>query len=173
MLAILGDTHATEDHRLAGRTAEAVRTAQAVCHLGDFTTEGVFAALAEEAGSDTDDGTAPLTAVQGNNDSPALCERLPETATVEHEGVTVAMAHGHRRDRTALGLLAREAGADVVAVGHSHRPGIDRLDGRLLVNPGSHADPRRYRPGHAELEDGRLTVYTPDGEELATATVKP
>lgn len=168
MLALLGDTHGTDGHRLEGRTREAVRTADRVCHLGDFTTDAVYEALAAASGADTDDGTAPLTAVAGNNESPALSDRLPETATVEYEGATIVLAHGHRRDRTGLGLLAREAAADVIAVGHSHRPGIDRLDGRLLLNPGSHADPRRYRPGHAELGDGTVTIYTPSGERLAS-----
>jgi putative phosphoesterase len=71
-------------------------------------------------------------------------------------------------------MLAREADADVVVVGHSHRPEIADLDGRLLVNPGSYAQPRRYRPAHAELdiEGGRLRVRlcSPDGEPFETVT---
>jgi putative phosphoesterase len=84
------------------------------------------------------------------------------------------MAHGHRHDRTSLGLLAREAEADLVVVGHSHTPGIDRLGDARLVNPGSHADPRGGQAAHAEVErDGKRTTITlasPEGETLRGET---
>lgn len=160
MLVIIGDTHGTDSHRLEGRTLDAVREADHVCHTGDFTTEAVYEAIAAEAGSDTD-----LTAVQGNNDSPALRERLPETATFEAEGYRFVVAHGHRHDATSLDLLAREADADVVVVGHSHRPGVEELPSALVVNPGSYADPRRYDPAYGEIQQGggKLRLRTPAG----------
>lgn len=172
MLVVLGDTHAERNHRLAGRTREAVRTAEHVCHTGDFTTEAVYGAMADAAGADTE-GRTSLSAVQGNRDRGALRERLPETAAVEHDGLRLALAHGHRHDRTSLGLLAREAEADVAVVGHSHEPGIERLGNVTLLNPGSHADPRGGQAAHAEVETGdapdagaRIRLVTPEGERL-------
>jgi len=166
MLTLISDTHGTDGHRLTGRTLEAVRAADHVVHAGDFTTEPVLDAVESEA--------AELTAVTGNNETMGVCERLPTTATVDWQGLRFVVAHGHRHSDTGLTMLAREAEADVVVVGHSHRPEIADLDGRLLVNPGSYADPRRYRPAHAELavDDGTLRVElcSPDGETYETVT---
>ncbi len=159
MLTVLGDTHRTAGHGLEGRTLEAVRAADAVAHTGDFTTAAVYDALADECGT--------LHAVTGNNDGPELAGRLPSLATFEAEGLTVAMVHGHEHSAEALSLLGREAGADLVISGHSHRPGVERAAGLTLLNPGSHAEPRWHRPAHAELEraggrvEGRLVE--PDG----------
>ena len=166
MLTVVSDTHGTDSHRLTGRTLEAVRDADHVVHAGDFTTAAVYDAIAAEA--------AGLTAVTGNNERPALRERLPAEATVEWAGHRILVVHGHRHTDTALGMLARQEDADIVVVGHSHRPELGELDGRLLVNPGSYADPRRYRPAHAELdtEDGllRARLRSPDGETYETVT---
>lgn len=165
MIAVIGDTHGTDHHRLEGRTLQAVRKADHVFHTGDFTTEAVYDAVSAEAGQDT--GGAPVTAVHGNRDEHALAGRLPETATAEADGLRLVVAHGHRRDRTNIGLLAREAQADVAIVGHSHRPGIEELPAALLVNPGSYADPRQYRAAHAEIHDGtRVEIRTPGGTLL-------
>lgn len=181
MLVLLGDTHGKSDHRLSGHTRSAVRTADHVCHTGDFTTETVYEAMAGAAGADTD-GRTPLSAVYGNRDEDTLRSQLPETTTVDHEGIRLAVAHGHRHDRTSLGLLAREAEAAVVAVGHSHQPGIERLGDVLLVNPGSHADPRGDQPAHAEIEtvqsgektdtSASITLLAPTGETLTEQTFR-
>lgn len=159
MLTVVSDTHGTTDHRLEGRTLTAVREADLVVHAGDFTTEAVYDAFDREADA--------LVAVYGNNDEPAVRERLPATATVEWNGLTVLIVHGHEHAETSLTMLARQEGADAVVVGHSHRPELSELDGRLLINPGSHADPRRYRPGHVEVkataEGSRVQLRRPDG----------
>ncbi|WP_276273422.1 metallophosphoesterase [Haloarcula litorea] len=166
MLTVVADTHGRDDHRLAGRTLAAVAAADRVVHAGDFTTETVLDAVASEAES--------LTAVHGNNDPPAVRERLPDTATLRWRDQTVVVAHGHEHSETALGMLARQEAADLVVVGHSHRPEIRDLDGAVLLNPGSYAEPRRYRPAHAELdaddERVRARLRSPDGTTFSTVT---
>ena len=166
MLTVISDTHGTDDHRLTGHTLDAVRSADRVIHAGDFTTEAVLDAVEAEADS--------LTAVTGNNETMAVRERLSAVETVEWEGYRILVVHGHKHSKTALGMLARQEDADIVVVGHSHRPEIGDIDGRLLVNPGSYADPRRYRPAHAELdvESGplRVRLRSPDGETFETVT---
>ncbi|MDG5778871.1 metallophosphoesterase [Haloarculaceae archaeon H-GB2-1] len=162
MITLVSDTHGTNGHRLTGRTLDAVREADLVVHAGDFTTEVVYEAFRREA--------AELVAVTGNRDRRAVREHLSGTATAEADGLRVVVAHGHEHDRTALSLLARQEDADLVVVGHSHQPGVEKLGDATLVNPGSHADPRRYTAAHGELEPagkgwtGRLV--TPDGEVL-------
>lgn len=158
MLAVLSDTHGRDSPRLEGRTREAVRTADLVVHAGDFATGRVLDAF-EDA--------CDLRAVYGNNDDAAVRERLPAERVVEWAGRRLAVVHGHEHTGTALSLLARQEDADLVVVGHSHRPGINRVGDVPVLNPGSHAEPRRYRPAHAELErsdggiDGR--IREPDG----------
>ena len=174
MITVVSDTHGTDGHRLTGRTLDAVRRAELVVHAGDFTTEAVLDAVESEVGADAGavaSGTSvepAFAAVHGNNATPAVRERLPATRVVDHEGVRFVVVHGHEHDATALSLLARQEGADIAIVGHSHEPDF-RADGPVpVLNPGSYADPRWYRPAHAELErtdsglDGRLV--SPDGE---------
>ncbi|MEF8827214.1 MAG: metallophosphoesterase [Halapricum sp.] len=165
MLVAIGDTHGERSHRLEGRTLSAVREADHVCHTGDFTTERVYEAIAQQAGREH--GGAPLSAVAGNRDDPELAARLPDTIAVEYEGLTVVVVHGHEHDDTSLSLLARQEDADVVIVGHTHRPGIEETPHCLLVNPGSHADPRGSRPAHAEMTGSSITIRSPDGIPVA------
>ncbi|WP_436929218.1 metallophosphoesterase [Halosimplex halobium] len=180
MITVVSDTHGTDGHRLEGRTLEAVREADLVVHAGDFTTEAVLDAFESEVGAgagaensgergDGESGTnAAFAAVYGNNDDPGVRERLTAERTVERDGLRVAVVHGHEHDDTSLSLLGRQERADVVVVGHSHEPGWRRVGAVTVLNPGSHADPRWHRPGHAELEPtgegptGRLVA--PDGE---------
>ena len=175
MLVVVSDTHGTEDHRLTGRTREAVRDADRVIHAGDFNTEAVYESFRAVNGS--------LRGVYGNNDDDALRERLPEVRTVDYGGLRFAVVHTRRGGATELTLLGRERDADAVIFGHSHHPEFVDEGPVPLLNPGSHAQPRRYRAAHAELEapDGiddpaapprlRGRLRTPEGETLGSFEV--
>jgi len=171
VITVVSDTHGIDGHRLEGRTLEAVRSAERVVHAGDFTTEAVLDAFLAEAGNDRNGG-GDVVAVTGNNDDEAVRERLGSAEVVDWSGVRFAVVHGHEHDATSLPLFGRQEGADVVVAGHSHRPGWDPTGDVAVLNPGSHADPRWYRPAHAELEptteglSGRLV--TPGGEVIET-----
>ncbi len=160
VLCVLSDTHGTDGHRLDGHLLDTVREAELVVHAGDFTTEYVLDAFEAEC--------ADFRAVQGNNATPAVRERLPGERIVDHDGLSIALTHGDDRDATRLALFGRQEGADLVVSGHSHQPGITDTGDITLLNPGSHADPRWYRPGYAELavEDGHVEgrLREPDGE---------
>lgn len=167
MLTVVSDTHSTDSHRLTGRTLEAVREADLVVHAGDFMTESVLDAFSDEAET--------LRAVYGNNDDAGIRSRLSEARTVEYGGIRFAVTHTRNGGSTALTLFGRERDADVVIFGHSHRPTLDATGPLTLLNPGSHAQPRGYRPAHAELEEiagglrGRLC--TPDGDVFEEFTI--
>ena len=160
MLTVVSDTHSTDGHRLSGRTLEAVREADVVVHAGDFMRASVLDAFERES--------ARLLGVAGNNDDAAIRRRLPEARTFAFGGCTFAVTHTRRGGPTALSLFGRQRGADVVLFGHSHRPTHDPGGEVVLVNPGSHAQPRGNRAAHAEFEArdrslvGRLV--TVDGE---------
>jgi putative phosphoesterase len=157
MLVVLSDTHASEDSRLTGRTREAVADAELVVHAGDFCTETVLDAF---------ESACDLRAVHGNNDTAGVRDRVPADRVVEWAALRIAVAHGHEHTDVALSMFGRQSNADLIVVGHSHRPGFADGDPPRL-NPGSHAQPRRYRPGHAELErdgDGYAgRIVEPDG----------
>ena len=174
MLAVLSDTHSRDGPRLEGRTATAIEEADLVIHAGDFTTAEVLDAF---------EARCALRGVYGNNDTPPVRDRLPAERVVEWAGLRVAVAHGHDHSETALSLFARQSNADLVVVGHSHDPGF--VEGEPTsasgpvprLNPGSHADPRWNRPGHAELEwddDAGLAhgrIVEPSGEVFERFTV--
>jgi hypothetical protein len=160
MLAIFSDTHATADPDLTPAMEDALARASTAIHAGDFTTPAVLDSFAA--------ATDRLVAVYGNRDAPGVRDRLPRTATVEALDRTILVVHGHDHDRTSLPLAARQADADAVVVGHSHRPAIERMGGLVVVNPGSHADPRGARPAYATVgqADGAVVgrLRTPEGQ---------
>jgi len=136
MLVALADTHGTTTPRLTDHLREMLGAAEMVVHAGDFTTPAVLEAF--EAFGD-------LRGVFGNSDERAVRERLPETRTVEWADRRLAVEDGHRREWTALSMLARQENADAVVVGHAHRPWVGKRGGMGVLNPGSHVDPRGGR----------------------------
>jgi uncharacterized protein len=113
--------------------------ANLILHTGDFTA---FAVLEELR------GLAPVKAVQGNMDEPALRRALPERTVVQVEGLHVGLVHDagpatgrHERLRRWF------PGCDLVAYGHSHLPELARAGETWIVNPGSPTE-RRRAPGH-------------------------
>ena len=162
MFAVLSDTHGRRDARLTGRTREAVETAEVVVHAGDFTTAAVLEAFEAES--------ERLVAVHGNADDASVRARLPAMQSLSVGDARVVVVHGHEHGETALSLLGRQEGADLVVSGHTHRSGVVDAGDVTLLNPGSHADPRGGIASHAELEveDGRLRgrILRTDGTVL-------
>ncbi|SDZ34038.1 hypothetical protein SAMN05421684_4679 [Asanoa ishikariensis] len=132
-----------------------VDEADVVVHAGDWVDVDLLDRL--EARS------RRLVAVYGNNDGPALRDRLPEVARADLDGVRLAVVHetGAATGREAR-CAARFPDTDVLVFGHSHIP-WDTVapTGLRLLNPGSPTD-RRRQPHHtfmtAEISDGRLTA---------------
>jgi putative phosphoesterase len=149
-VGIVGDTHLPRfGDRLPAAVREGLRDAgvELILHLGDFTgleVPALFEAL------------APLEAVAGNNDPPALVARFGRRKILELAGVRVALVHGDGRGGTTVSRsLAAFAGepVDVVCFGHSHQPLCERRDSVWIVNPGSPTDKRRQpRYSYAILE---------------------
>lgn len=143
MIAVLSDTHSEDGHALAGRAADAVVEADELLHAGDFTTETTLDAFHDAADR--------LHAVHGNADSPGVRDHLPAARTVEAGGVRIALTHRRDGGETGLSLFGRERGADLVVSGHTHAPTARETEDVVLLNPGSHADPRGNPATHAEL----------------------
>ena len=71
---------------------------------------------------------APVEAVVGNMDEPALREVLPERRIVEVEDVRIGMVHvpGPSRRTGPERLRPRFPGCEAVVYGHTHRPDVAR-----------------------------------------------
>ncbi len=162
MIAIFSDTHSSDGHELEGAALTAAREADVVVHAGDFTAEAALEAFREECDR--------LFAVHGNADDAAVTERLPTGRVVEAGGARIAVTHRRDGGETGLAMFGRSRGADLVVFGHSHRPTVVETEDIVLLNPGSHAEPRGNRPGFAVLEerDGGLEgeIREPDGTVL-------
>ncbi len=144
MIAIFSDTHSGYGHELENEALAAAREADVVIHAGDFTSQAALEAFREECST--------LLAVHGNADELAVREQLPTERVVDERGVRFAVTHRRDGGETGLAMFGRAHDADVVVSGHTHRPTIVDAGDVLLLNPGSHAQPRGYRPGFAILE---------------------
>ena len=137
-LVLLADTHLPRRARdLPAAVWEAVDAADVVVHAGDWVSVDAHTALAARS--------RRLVACYGNNDGPALRERLPLVARVELDGLRLGVVH---ETGAASGRERRcddeHRDLDVLVFGHSHIP-WDTVTprGMRLLNPGSPTDRRR------------------------------
>ena len=145
-MGVISDTHIPSRARaLPEEVLRLFAGVARILHAGDVSTQAVLASL----------GTlAPVTAVAGNVEDPALAASLPEAVSLTIGGLPIGMIHNSgrsvgRRER----MRRRFPGCRVVVYGHSHQPLIEDRDGILLLNPGSACDPRSARiPTVAILE---------------------
>ncbi len=156
-LGILSDTHVPDRvPGLASSVCTIFRQAQvdAILHAGDVCAKNVLAELQE---------IAPVHAVRGNRDWLRLRD-LPAGLTLNFEGITVGMTHGHgsleiylldkiktlaegtRSERYLRRAFNAFPQARVVIYGHTHIPMQRWIDGRLCLNPGSAACPDKKAP---------------------------
>ena len=133
---------------------ERLRAADLILHGGDLVRPVVLDWL-ETLGP-------PVAAVHGNVDSAELRRTLPEAATVEAGGATIAVVHDAGPSKGRLQRLRRRfPQTDAVVFGHSHIPLHERDPdtGFQIFNPGSPTDRRRqprHTMGMAEAGDGEL-----------------
>jgi uncharacterized protein len=163
-VAVLSDTHAPRRWKSCPpAVASHLRAAELILHAGDVCTAEVLDELAEYA---------PVRAVLGNNDGAGVAAwGAPETASLDIEGLRIAMIHDSGPSAGRLGRMRRRfPGADLVVFGHSHIP-LDQTspDGTFRIfNPGSPTDRRRQPHGtiglleiiEGTLESARILAVT-------------
>lgn len=137
-VGLISDTHVGErGFKIPNKLETIFRDVQLILHAGDILDPNTLVELSR---------IAPVVAVQGNNDFPEIQEILPLVTTVFIQGHQIALIHqlGNAKTRP---MLAQQLfpQADCVVYGHSHIPNVQKLDGKLLVNPGSPTD-RRTQP---------------------------
>jgi putative phosphoesterase len=135
-VAVIADTHLPRGGRtLSTPCLEVLAAADLILHAGDITRVEVLDSLQE---------LAPVEAVQGNVDEPALQALLPAELVVEVDHVRIGMVHdpGPADGRHAR-LVARFPGCRAVVNGHAHMPELVRHAGVWILNPGSPTERRR------------------------------
>ena len=121
-IAIISDTHVpTREPAIPAWVVAEIEQADHTIHAGDFESIGAYERIVDLTDGD-------LTAVLGNVD-PAMLD-VPQTATLEVDGVTFVVTHGDGSSGTwseRVVETAREhAGADadttlVAVAGHTHQ----------------------------------------------------
>ena len=116
--------------------------ADLILHTGDLTAASVL----DELGA-----FAPVVAVHGNMDEPALRAALPGRLVVEAEGMSIGLVHdaGGTTTRHAR-LLEAFPECDVIAYGHTHLPEVSCVGEKWILNPGSPTE-RRRAPEHTMI----------------------
>ncbi|HRN52723.1 MAG TPA: metallophosphoesterase family protein [Gemmatimonadaceae bacterium] len=104
-----------------------------ILHAGDVCSDTILIELGL---------IAPTQAVFGNCDDP-WDPSLREALDLEIGGLRIHVQHGHELGRPKPVRVAAAYDADVCVYGHTHQQVIERVDGRLIVNPGA-AGPRRF-----------------------------
>src|SRR5258707_11586334 len=131
-LGVISDTHG----QLRPEVFDVFAAVDHILHGGDVGTRQILIEL---------EALAPVTAVFGNTDGPALRSRLPQVATVELDGFAVVVTHGDQLGAPTPAIL-HEAfpAAEIIVYGHTHTPLLELVDRTVtVVNPGS-AGPRRF-----------------------------
>ncbi|MBZ5573256.1 MAG: metallophosphatase family protein [Acidobacteriia bacterium] len=125
-IGVISDTHGL----LRPKALDALRGSDFIIHAGDIGDPATLDQLAE---------IAPVTAVRGNVDQEEWGQKIPETAVLEVQGVSIYILH----DLQQLDLKPEASGFAAVISGHSHVPKQETKNGVLYFNPGS-AGPRRF-----------------------------
>ncbi len=158
LVAVISDTHLPRGtRRLPEACVELLRAADLILHAGDVVAASVLDELAQYA---------PVRAVSGNMDQPALLETLPKSRVVEVGEARIGMVHiaGPRAGREAR-LAVRFPDCHAVVYGHTHVPQVERFQHLWVLNPGSPTE-RRSAPFHSML------VLRVEGEEIEPELVR-
>ncbi len=126
-VGVISDTHGL----LRPQAMDSFQAVEHIVHAGDIGKPGIVEALSE---------IAPVTAIRGNVDVADWALIYPEEASIELVGRRILVLH----DRKQIDVVPGQSGIDIVISGHSHRPGVETLEGVLYLNPGA-AGPRRFR----------------------------
>jgi uncharacterized protein len=138
IIGLISDTHSLVRPELF----QALAGVELILHAGDVGGRSVLDELR---------AIAPVRAVFGNTDRPGD-PQLDAAIDLIVDGVSIHVSHGHELGSpTPVRLIERYA-ADVIVYGHTHKALVERVQSRLVINPGA-AGPKRFnlKPSVARL----------------------
>lgn len=147
-IGVISDTHGL----LRPEALSALRGSDHIIHVGDVGDLAILDRLNQ---------IAPVTAVRGNVDREAWAKKIPETAVLEVEGISIYVLH----ILDQLDLKPEAAAFSAVIYGHSHVPKQETRNGVLYFNPGSAGRKRFNLPvsiGKLVVRKGRIEAEVLD-----------
>jgi len=143
-LGLISDTHMPKRWKtLPPAVLDVFAGVDLILHAGDVGELWVLDQLSP---------IAPVVAVHGNDETSAAEAALPYLQTLSLAGQRIVLTHAHFPDRAAeldsrvedlrpmltrRATMAREHGAKIIVLRHTHIPMVYSYEGVLLVNPGA------------------------------------
>jgi len=156
MLGIIGDFHIGERGGEAPKQfLEILKRCELIACTGDLTDPGVLGELEK---------IAKVKIAKGNMD----WAPLPAKEAFVYKGLKIGLIHGSgihpRGDLARLEEIGREMGVDVLIHGHTHKMDVRKVNGLVLLNPGSATGARsgagaKGNPSFLTLETEQKGIY--------------
>ena len=140
--------------------------------LGDFSGY-YFSSTDFEVSEILNDMAGSIIAVKGNCDSFETDNLfnfdLGYLKTIDVNGTKVTLTHGHMYDRNNL----PENCGQIFLSGHTHVGNIEKINGKIIVNPGSISKPRGgTRKSYIIIDEEYITLKSLDGEIIKKIKIK-
>jgi putative phosphoesterase len=151
LIGLISDTHGL----IRDSALRALGGVELILHAGDVGRREVLDALG---------ALAPVHAVYGNVD--VRDGLLADRFDTELAGQRIHVSHGHELGSPTPEALVARYDADILIYGHTHRPLVKELHGRLVINPGAAGHARfDLKPSVAllTLPDRRVRFITLEG----------
>lgn len=172
-IGAISDTHG--DTQAWERALVVFTGCDLVVHCGDILYHGPFNPILptyspRDLATAINEAPFPVIFAKGNCDSEVdqLALSFPiqqPMAFADLDGVKLIAIHGHAYDEKGLESLGREYGVDLIARGHTHEREIRKVDGLVLLNPGSASIPKTGAPSVAVIDTDAKTIEIIDLEE--------
>lgn len=130
-VAVIADTHAKKLEELPGKVISALRRADMVIHLGDFTSKELLEKLRQ---------LGNFCGIAGNHDNGIIHQGLKEMEVLEIGGKKVGLIHGliwPFGSQKRMKSLFEKHQVDVILYGHTHLATSRFVDGTFMFNPGT------------------------------------
>ena len=133
--------------------------------LGDFSGYYFSSSTDFEVSEILNNMVGSIIAVKGNCDSFETDNLfnfdLGYLKTIDVNGIKVTLTHGHMYDRNNL----PENCGKIFLSGHTHVGNIERINGRIIANPGSISKPRGgTRKSYLTIDENNIELKTLNGE---------
>ena len=140
--------------------------------LGDFSGY-YFSSSDFEVAEILNNMAGLIIAVKGNCDSSQsdglFNFDLGYLKTIDVNGIKVTLTHGHMYNRNNL----PENCGEIFLLGHTHVGNVERINGRIIANPGSISKPRGgARKSYLTIDENNIELKALDGEVIKTIKLK-
>lgn len=140
--------------------------------LGDFSGY-YFSSSDFEVAEILNNMASLIVAVKGNCDSSQADEmfnfKLGYLKTIDVNGIKITLTHGHIYDRNNL----PENCGDIFLSGHTHIGNIEKINGKIIANPGSISKPRGgTKKSYIIIDEEKVDLKSIDGQLIKTLAIK-